>query len=287
MTISLAVADFWVLRALRLGPFRVAPYGLCAAAGLLLAMGLVRRTARRSGLDPERVWDAGLFAILSCFLASRLLLVLSDPKAFVKYPLLVLALPSLTIGGMAAAAVAMGFYLRRKHIAPLPSLDAYAAPAAVLAALLELGHALDGSEVGVPSTLPWSVADPWSAAPSRVHPVAWYGLLLSLALAVVLWRLLPGSAHTGRLASPGGVAALGLGAGGALAFGLDMLTQPVPALVELFLEPGEWLAVGAMLAGALLWTFAPAGTRDRPDMEPRFARKDAIALPDAMQTEAR
>ncbi len=252
MTISSLPAFVLVLRALRLGSFRLTPYGLCAAVGLLSGMALARAAARRLWLDPEAVWDAGLFAVLSCFVASRLLLVLRDPIAFAHYPLLVLGLPSLTVGGLALAAVMLWVYLRRKKMALLPLLDAFAAPGAMLAACLEIGHWLDGSEVGMPTRTPWGVADPWDASVGRVHPVALYGALAALLLAGLLWGTAPRVRTFGRLA------AVALMAGGAIAFGLAMVTQPVPAMVELWLEPGQWVALAAMLCGALLWGLAPA-----------------------------
>ena len=226
---------------------RLSSYGACAAVGLVLAMALSRRTARRAGFEPEAVWDAGLFAIICCFVASRLLLVLRDPVAFTRFPLLVLSLPSLTYGGMALAAVLLWAYLRRKRLAVLPLLDVFAAPAALLTLLLEIGHWMDGSEVGMPTGLPWHVRDPWG--PDPVHPVALYGAVTALVMGLVLWQLL------GRL-WPGRVAAVGLMLSGAAAFGLDMLSQPNEPTSGLLLEPGQWMALGVMLAGTLLWAFA-------------------------------
>ncbi len=252
MTSSSAVLALPVWRGLRLGPLRLTAYGICAAAGLLLGMSLAGRAARRTGLNPEAAWDAGLVAVIGCFLASRLLLIFGDPAALVRYPLLVLGMPSLTVGGMGLAALMLLAYLRVKKLPLLRMLDAFAAPAAVLAAWLEVGHWLDGSEVGMPTALPWGVRDAALAAGVRVQPVALYGVVLSLLLAAVLWRLLfKGVAR-------GCVAAVGLMAGGLCAFGLDTITQPTARLIDLGLEPGEWMAAGAMLAGALLWSFAPA-----------------------------
>ena len=238
--------------------------------GLIVGMTLARESVRRegsrsatrqirlAGLDPETVWDAGLFAIISCFVASRLLLILRDPLAFIHYPLLVLGLPSLTIGGMALASVMLWAYLRRKGVPLLALMDIFCAPAAVFAAFLELGHALDGSEVGMPSALPWAVRDPWdfmassvrSSVPLRVHPVAFYGVAVSLLIAIVLWRFAARAGSGGA----GSAAALALMLGGAAAFGLDMLTQPLLVALDLWIEPGQWVALFAMVAGTVLWT---------------------------------
>jgi len=243
---AVAVAAVFVVHALRLGPMRLTAYGLCAAAGLVLAMAAARRCARIGGLDPEWAWDAGIFAIASCFVASRLLLVAFDVKAFLRFPLLVLSLPSLTFAGMAIAAVMVWVYLRRKRLSVLRMLDVFAAPAAILAAFLELGHALDGSELG----MPWSFQPDGDVA--RLHPVAAYGVVVSGLLAVLLWRVQT------RPVRQGTAAAVGLLLGGLAAFGLGMLTQPSLLFDGWLIEPGQVVALMAMAAGAVLWALRPA-----------------------------
>ena len=253
---AVAVAALLVVHALRLGPMRVTVYGLCAAAGLVLAMALARRCARIADVDPERAWDAGIFAIVSCFVASRVLLVAFDVKAFLRFPLLVLSLPSLTFAGMAIAAVMMWIYLRRKRMPVLVLLDVFAAPAAVLAGCLELGHALDGSELGMPlSYKP-------NGDVARLHPVAWYGLVMSGLVALVSWRVLQ------RHLATGSAAAAALMLGGLAAFGLNMLTQPSLLFDGWLMEPGQLVALMSVGAGAVLWTARPAArVSDEPTAE--------------------
>ncbi len=222
-------------------------YGACAAVGVVAAMALSGRAARRVDLSAEAVWDAGAFALLSCFVASRLLLVLRDPVAFVHFPLLVLGLPSLTLAGLGVAAVAVWVYLWRKRLPVLRMLDVYAPCGAVLAGSLELGHWVDGSEPGMP------VLRVGGASIVEFRPVSAYGVALSVGLGLVLWRAL------GVERVPGRVAALGLILGGVVAFGLDMITLPVEMFGSWWLEPGQCVALGAMLGGAALWTFAPGG----------------------------
>ena len=245
MTIPAFGAVLLPLRDLRFGPMRLSPYGACAAVGVVLSMALGGRTARRVGVHPEAAWDVGLFAIACCFVASRMLLVLSDPKAFLRYPVLVLSLPSLTIAGMALAAVAVWVYLWRKRLPSRSVLDAFAPAGALLAAFLELGHWLDGSELGMP------VLRKADGLVVGFQPVSMYGVVLSLGLVVGLWRALD------EKWLPGRVAALGLMAGGTVAFGLDMISMPPELFSDLVLEPGQMVALGAMSGGALLWTFAP------------------------------
>ncbi len=284
-------------RSVRLGPLHFTPFGLAAALGLIASMTLARRCAGRGGVmrpgsgrsgpDPEAVWDAGLFAIFSCFVASRLLLALQSPAAFLKYPLLLLGLPSLTPGGMALAALASWIYLRRKHLSLLPTLDIFAVAAALLAAFLEVGHWADGSEAGMPTRLPWGVAVAGAPDALRVHPVALYGVVVSMALTVWLWVALSKPRVRGRrdlyrrdlgrrslaqqslapreplpqnITQPAGtVTSLALTAGGLAAFVLDMLSAPPARALSSWLEPGQWISLAAMLTGVLLWALRPLG----------------------------
>lgn len=272
-------------RSVRLGPLHFSPFGLASALGLIASMTLARHCATRVGMpgsgqsgpcpEADTIWDAGLFAIFSCFAASRLLLALQSPAAFFRYPLLLLGLPSLTWGGVALAAFAVVLYLRWKRLPLLVTLDIFAAPAALLAAFLELGHWADGSEAGMPTRLPWGVTVAGLPDTLRVHPVALYGMLLSLALTLWLWTVLPQSRVLARRApsprdtvqqntmqAPGRATALALVAGGLAAFVLDMLSLPPVSALVFWLEPGQWVALTAILTGVLLWAVRPLGFAD-------------------------
>lgn len=131
-----ATSTFLWIQPFRFGPMRLTPYGAVAALGVVLATALSGSAVRRVSLPAEAAWDAGVFAIACCFAASRLLLVLSDPKAFARYPVLVLSLPSLTFAGMTLAAVLVWVYLRRKNLPVLAMLDAFAPCGALLGMFL-------------------------------------------------------------------------------------------------------------------------------------------------------
>src|SRR5580698_6541454 len=74
-------------------------FGVLAAVGLMAALTLSLRTAAIVGLVPDKLWNAGLFTLLSAFALSRLLLIFANPRSFVAAPILLLMVPSLnTIG---------------------------------------------------------------------------------------------------------------------------------------------------------------------------------------------
>lgn len=235
-------------RVLRVGPLRLPTYGVCAAIGLIAALGLSLRTARLVGLAAEQVWDAGLFAVVAAFAVSRMLLTAGDVHAFLRQPVAMLALPSFTYGGMVLTAAAVVAYLRWKRLPLLKAMDAWAPCAAVLAAMLSLGRFFEGTDAGMPTRLPWGTVLPGSGGAVHLHPVGIYATVASLMLLVLLLGLLK------RRMRGGTVAAIALVLGGATSFLLDMVTQPLEMAGSAWLDPQQWLAVGAMLVGGLMLT---------------------------------
>jgi phosphatidylglycerol:prolipoprotein diacylglycerol transferase len=150
---------------------------------------------------------------------------------------------------MVLTALVVMAYLQWKRLPLLRVLDAWAPCAAVLAALLNLGRFFEGTDPGMPTSLPWGTVVPGSAGLMHLQPVAIYATAASAVLLVVLVRLLE------RRLRAGMVAGVALVAGGAVSFLLDMVTQPLESGVNALLDPVQWIALGAMLAGALMLTF--------------------------------
>jgi phosphatidylglycerol:prolipoprotein diacylglycerol transferase len=247
---------------LRFGGLRIPIFGIFAAAGIIAALWLSQRTAPMAGLSASQLWDAGIVTVAAAFLASRLLLIALDFRAFLRFPLFILALPSLTYGGLVVTAFVAYTWLRRKHIPILSALDAWSPCAALLTAVLSFGHFLEGTEGGMPSRMPWAIHTPGDHILGRVHPVQVYTLILALALCeYTLIRLR-------RRKLPGEVAARALAFGGLAGFLLDFLRQPVESQGQAWLDPGQWIALLAILAGAVLWIYPQPPTQPEPTPEP-------------------
>jgi phosphatidylglycerol:prolipoprotein diacylglycerol transferase len=233
---------------IRLGHTRISLFGFFAAAGLIAAIFLSQHTARLAGVDPQKLWDAGVFAVFSAFVLSRLLLIAQDLSAFLRYPLIVLSLPSLTYGGMALTAIATLIYLRVKKLPLISVLDAWSPCATLLAAVLALAHFVEGTDAGMPTRLPWGVSTPGDTVLGKVHPVQLYVMLAALALTACLLRSLA------RPHATGSVAATAFLYGGLASFLLGMITQPTETNGDALLDPGQYAALTAAAAGA--WLFS-------------------------------
>lgn len=215
----------------------------------MAALALTQHTSRYAGLDPEAVWNAGMTAIISAFVISRLLLVLFNFGSFLQYPLLLLALPSLTGTGVLLTGLFMLVYLRWRRLSLLPLLDAVTPSAALLWASANLGYIAEGTKDGMTTHLPWGVR---AGTSSTVHPVEIYTLIAAILLCFVLLRLLQAHAESG---TPTAIALIAAGLG---IFFIDFFRLPSDLLSGAWLDPAQIIGVAMLLIGALLLRRAPS-----------------------------
>ena len=229
------------------GRFILPTFGVLAAAGLMAGLSLTLRTAVLVGINPDTLWNADLFTILSALVSSRLLLVVANFRSFLSYPLLILALPSLTITGICLTLIATAFYLRFKKLPLLSTLDACAPCATLVWGFLALGHQAEGSDPGLISALPWSVLSPTGGA--RLHPVAIYAALCAAAITLAVFRYLARRPRHGR------ATALALAASGTAQFLITFLRHPSfdEAPLTSILDPIQWVSLGMIVAAAMLF----------------------------------
>jgi phosphatidylglycerol---prolipoprotein diacylglyceryl transferase len=222
-------------------------FGVLAAVGLMAALTLSLRTAAIVGLIPDKLWNAGLFTLLSAFALSRLLLIAADVHIFVQYPILLLMVPSLNPTGIALTIIAAAIYLRLRHLPPLDTLEAWAPCATLTWAFLALGHFAEGSDAGLPTALPWSLAIPPST--TRLHPVALYATIAATLLTFALLRQLPHRQHSGD------TFAFALAAAGIIQFLLTFFRQPFPD--SSLLDPIQWIGLGMIAFAGLVLLLQP------------------------------
>jgi len=216
-----------------IGSLVIPSYGASAAAGVLLGLMLAMRTARKLGIDPNRIWNLCILMLFTSLVGSRLLLVIANWTVLRKHPLWMLSLamihhPLLAgIGALIALAVA-GIYAGVYHLPLRATADVLAAPAALGLGFEQIGALLAGSGYGTGAHVPWAITyiDPlaarWSDAPLGipVHPVQAYAALGFFSIAVGLLLCLPHRHQHGDLAG------LFLVATGALLFITEFWRDP-------------------------------------------------------------
>jgi phosphatidylglycerol---prolipoprotein diacylglyceryl transferase len=231
---------------LHLGYFTLPTFGALAAVGLIAGLTLSLHTASELGLDREKVWNAGLFTILAAFVLSRLLLVITNLRDFLTYPILLLMVPSLTATGLLLTIIATAIYLPLRHLPILRTLDAWAPCATLVWAFLALGHFAEGSDPGLPTRSPLGIAIPPSAL--KLHPIALYAAIIAILITFGLLRYLSPHRHAGD------TTASALVATGVAQYLLTFLRQPFPYPVPLgnLLDPIQWIALGMIATAGLI-----------------------------------
>jgi len=229
-----------------LGHLHIPVFSAFAVVGLIAALILGQRTAPIVHVSKEDMWDAGITAAILAFVISRLLLIATNFKSFLSYPLLVLSLPSITVSGILLTAIILLFFLRTRNVSIGAIMDASAPCFALLWAILSLGSFATGSS-GMPTDLPWGIED---SVLGRIHPVEVYISIAALVLCVILYHALHYSGYPGYFT--GKTAATGLFLAGAISFFLDFLSQPADPTRIVLIDPVQWVGFAMLLFGFLL-----------------------------------
>lgn len=165
----------------RIGPFTLHAYGLMIATGVLLAIAVAVRGARREGLDPQKILDLGFYLLVASIVGSRLLYVLIFYKDYLLQPWAVFKLWEgglVFYGGLVLAFIVGVWYMRRHRLPLWRTVDIWAAPLALGHTVGRLGCFAAGCCYGKPTQVPWGVTftDPQSLAilGVRLHPVQLY-----------------------------------------------------------------------------------------------------------------
>ena len=171
------------------GPLRLYSYGLMVALGFLAAITVAVRRSRAVGIDPARIQNVGLAALLAGILGARLTYVLLNWELFRSNPIEILRLDHgglVFYGGLAAGVIAGTAALRAKGMPVLRGVDLLIPPLVLAHAVGRIGCFLNGCCYGKPSSVPWAVAFPFDGVPR--HPTQLYEAAFLILLFVWLGR---------------------------------------------------------------------------------------------------
>jgi phosphatidylglycerol:prolipoprotein diacylglycerol transferase len=176
-------------------------YGVLAAAGFLAALLLAHRRASRMGLDPNSIWNLGIYGILVSLAGSKLWLILSEWDYFRAHPRQIFTWATVQsagdyYGGMVGGVVFILLYTYFQKLSFWSVMDLLAAPIAIGHAIGRLGCFAAGCCYGKPTALDWGVTftSPWaekiSGTPLGValHPTQLYESAAEfMNFAILLW----------------------------------------------------------------------------------------------------
>jgi phosphatidylglycerol:prolipoprotein diacylglycerol transferase len=197
-------------RLFELGPITVYTYGVLLAAAYLLGLKLAMVRAKARGLDANRVLDLGIYIIISALIGAKLLLLVTDFRAFTRDPRELLTLArsgGVFYGGLILAVTVALVYIRRVGLPLWTTCDVFAPGIALGHVVGRFGCLFAGCCYGKPTTLPWGITFTDTFAATNVgtplgvalHPTQLYeaGAEL-LILAVLLLTERKGRPFAGR-----------------------------------------------------------------------------------------
>ena len=142
--------------------FTLYTYGPLIAVAVLAGLWLARRRAPQFGLDPEKVWTVGIYAVLAALAGAKVWFVLAEWEYYSNHPREILSFSTLLSGGVfygafLSAALVGVVYSWRHKLNPLAILDLYSPTGALGHAIGRLGCFAAGCCYGKPTRIPWSV----------------------------------------------------------------------------------------------------------------------------------
>jgi phosphatidylglycerol:prolipoprotein diacylglycerol transferase len=197
---------------IKIGPLTIHSYGFLLAVAFLIALTWIARASAKNGLDPNRIFDLGLYLAFSALAGAKLLLLLTEFTYFLEHPAEIFSLDTLRAGGvfyggfLAAVAVAV-LFTRRWGVSFWRVADLFAPGISLGLAIGRLGCFSAGCCWGKPADLPWAVVftNPYShervGVPLMVslHPSQLYEMAGCLLVFGLLWWFFPRRKFDGQV----------------------------------------------------------------------------------------
>lgn len=186
----------------QVGDFFLPTYGVMVALGFLAALWLTGRLARKSGINPDKVTNLGVYVALAGLVGAKLLMFVVDFDYYRKNPSEIISISTLQAGGIfyggLILALAAGvFFMRRDRLPVAKTLDCFAPALALGQAIGRLGCFAAGCCWGTECDRSWAVTfrNPEANRLTGVqlmvplHPTQIYeAILYILVFAITYWR---------------------------------------------------------------------------------------------------
>ncbi len=146
----------------KFGGIPIYSYGVLVAAGVLLSLWYGRRQAPHAGVDPDKLWNMGIYFVLVALIVAKIWLVLSAWDYYLANPREIFSLATFQsggtfYGGLVGGVLTILLYTRFQKMPLLPTLDTCAAALPVGHAIGRMGCFFAGCCYGKPTTEPWGV----------------------------------------------------------------------------------------------------------------------------------
>jgi phosphatidylglycerol:prolipoprotein diacylglycerol transferase len=231
---------------IQIGPVELKTFGLCFAAGFIVAAAVLARHLKELGKPPDWAYEMIFAGLVGGVVGSRLDYVIQnwDDVSDDLLGNLFSGSGLVWFGGFVGGAVGVVLWAWRRGFLTLQLLDVAAVPLTIGYAVGRVGCQLSGDgDYGVESDLPWAMAYPDGtvATTEEVHPTPIYESLAMGIIALALWRL------RGRFA-PG------------ILFALYLVLTGLERLLVEFIRRNDELVVGLTLPQLVSAALITAGT---------------------------
>jgi phosphatidylglycerol:prolipoprotein diacylglycerol transferase len=180
-------------RLFHFGSFNLPTYGLMAAFGLIFGLLLIVKLGREQGLDPDKLWNLGIIAILSGIFGAKILMVLVDFTYYRSHVGELFSFSTLQAGGVWSGGLLLAlamciWYMRVNNMPVLRTCDVFAPGLALGHAFGRVGCFAAGCCFGRETHVPWAVtfhnplANEIVGTPLNIplHPTQLYEMVLEL-----------------------------------------------------------------------------------------------------------
>jgi phosphatidylglycerol---prolipoprotein diacylglyceryl transferase len=144
------------------GAITIYTYGVLVAAGVVLGLFYARRQAPRAGLNPEKVWNMGIYCVLIALLLAKIWLVFGEWNYYAAHPRDIFSIATFEsggtfYGGVLGAILTLVLYSYFQKMPLLAVLDTFAAALPLGHAIGRLGCFAAGCCWGKPTSVPWGI----------------------------------------------------------------------------------------------------------------------------------
>ena len=183
-----------------------------AALGLIFGLMLIVHLGRQQGLDPEKLWNLGIIAVLSGIIGAKVLYIFNDFAYYREHPGELFSFSTLQAGGVWSGGVLLAlimciWYMRRNKMPVLRTCDVFAPGLALGHAFGRVGCFAAGCCFGRETHVPWAVtfhnplANEIVGTPLGVplHPTQLYEMVVELANCLFLVWLIKRKKFEGEI----------------------------------------------------------------------------------------
>jgi len=181
----------------RLGDFELRWYSLAIMLGIIAAVVITSRLAKKKGIDSREIQFLAVWVVIGGVVGARLFHVIDHWEHYVNYPQQIIGFQGLAIwGALIGGSLALVLYARIRHL-PLRRLVDVVVPGVLVAQIIgRIGCIVNGDAYGGVTNLPWAFiyTHPDASIPGNLyglstHPYPVYEMLWNAMALLVIWRL--------------------------------------------------------------------------------------------------